>query len=112
DDSGLYQLLAVLNDETALEFYRARNANVEDPFVSVGCAGGAAPRTARDPGGTARVVCSDQSVPVGRLDLVAALDAGDARARRICRSRMALASHLDDVGRQEFAAALRECAVP
>ena len=60
---------------------------------------------------SARVSCSDGSVPWGHMDLAAALRMGDRRAEEVCRTRASLAAHLDDDGKRVFAAELRECAV-
>jgi hypothetical protein len=54
------------------------------------------------PGGAGRV-------PVARLDLAAALAAGDRDAKRVCESRATLARHLTDRARRAVSAALAEC---
>lgn len=109
DGSGLYQLLAVLSDESPLEAYRPREMNLDNPLVVIRCGGGGAPRTVPGKRGGMHVVCSDGSVPLGRLELPAALRAGDARARQICEARRVLEEHLDHAGRRAFAAALGAC---
>lgn len=110
DSSGFYQVLAVLSDEAPLETYRPRDLNVDDPFVHVRWDGGAEPRVRRLPRGAVHVTCADGSPPRGRLDLVAALRAGDARARAVCRARAKLAHHMDDAARRRFDSSLRACA--
>jgi hypothetical protein len=110
DGNGFYQILAVLSDEAPLELYRPRDLNVDDPFVRIRCGDGAPPEVGRRPNGETRVTCLDGSVPVGRLDLLGALSAGDERAKGVCRARVMLAAHLDEAGQRVFGSALRECA--
>jgi hypothetical protein len=112
DGSGLYQILAVLRDETPLESYRPRDVNLDNPFVQILCGDGGAPQTVRGSHDSARASCSDGSVPRGRLDVVAALKSGDQRARQVCQARASIAAHLDEAGKRAFAEGLRECASP
>ena len=109
DASGLYQLLAVLSDESPLEAYRPREMNAEDPFVTFSCRGVQSPAVTRVAAGAARINCPDGSVPIGRLDLRAALRARDPHAARVCEARLALEGHMDATGRAAFAAAFDEC---
>lgn len=109
DGSGLYQVLAVLSDDAPLEFNRPRDLNVDDPKVRIACADGRSPAVVREAGGAVRAGCADGSVPRGRLALADTLRAGSQRAAAICRARVYLAAHLDELGRHEFEAALREC---
>jgi hypothetical protein len=108
DASGFFQISTVLYDHAPLETYRARNANAGDPFVHFVCG---PTRTgaivAGDPLG--RVRCPSGEIPVGVLDVRAALTAGDVHARRLCESRRWLFGHLDDPGRAQFGEAAAEC---
>jgi len=111
DGSGLYQILAVLSDQSPLERYRPREMNLDDPFVRIQCDGSApVTRTARS--GGFHVSCADGSVPVGRLDIGAALAAGDERALGVCAARLALEGHMDAPGRDAFAEAFAACRTP
>jgi hypothetical protein len=109
DASGLYQILAVLFDESPLEQYRPREMNIDDPLVQMHCRRADPPRITRGRDGSRGVDCADGSVPVGRFDLPAALRAGDTRAAEICIARRMLFRHLDSEGRRAFAQAFTAC---
>ena len=109
DADGLYAVVSVLRDEAPLETHRARDMNEGDPFVRVTCDDGAAGTIVPGRRGRRHFSCADGSVPRGRLDLPAALAAGDAHAKAVCASRAYLAAHMDDDGRSAFARVLTEC---
>ena len=110
DGAGLYVIATVLADGAPLETHRAREMNVEDPFVSVTCgADGSPPRLVRRAGGARRYDCDDGRVPYARYDLPAALASGDDHARAVCRSRAYLFEHMDVGGRAAYAGAFSAC---
>lgn len=104
DGRGSFAILAALTSETAVETYRPVDPNREDPHVSYRCASGAL-ELRRD---SAR--CSDNSVPLAKLDVAAALAEGDEHAGAVCETRRFLFDHLDDFGRRAFSDAFTECA--
>jgi hypothetical protein len=110
DGAGLYVIATVLADGAPLETHRAREMNVEDPFVSVTCgADRSAPRLVRRAGGARHYDCDDGSVPYGRYDLPAALARDDDHARAVCRSRSYLFEHMDPTGQAAFASSFSVC---
>ena len=108
DASGLFAVATVLTDRAPVETHRPRDANADDPFVSVWC--GAVRATLQsEPNGARRFVCSDGAVAEARLDLRGALAVGDAHAEAVCRSRAYLFEHLDATGRATFASSFQPC---
>lgn len=105
DASGLYSLLATLEDEQIVETYRPRDANEGDRFVTRTCTDGSSPRVRAS--GWPR--CDDGRAPFARLDVAAARRAGDAHAEAVCASRRALAAYLADDVRAAYARELEEC---
>jgi hypothetical protein len=110
DASGFFQVSSVLRDESPLEVYRPRNANAGDSLVRFVCKDGGDAQV--EANARANVHCPGGSVPVGILDLPAAMKAGDPHARRLCASRRYLYAHLDAAARDAFASAERECEAP
>jgi hypothetical protein len=108
DGSGFFQVSTVLEDRAPLETYRPRNANAGDRFMRFVCGEDETPAIA-DRGMRGRVRCPGGDVPIGVLDVRAALDAGDPHATRMCASRLWLFSHLDAVAQAGFHAAAAEC---
>lgn len=102
DGAGFYALLALFRDEGPLEDHRPVHPALAHPFISVSCPEGAA----LDP---VRARCSDGSVAQARLDVAAALAAGDRHAKSVCRARRALWPRLSDEARQVFAPSLVSC---
>jgi hypothetical protein len=101
DGSGLFQLSTILRDRLPFETYRPRDANLGDPYVARFCGA-----TRVD---SSVVRCADGSVMEGELDVRTAVQHRDTHALRVCQSRRALASHLDDAGREAFREPLAEC---
>jgi hypothetical protein len=101
DHSGLFQVLAVLGDDGPVERYRPRNPNESQRFASARCDGREVTWATRR--------CADGSRPFAHLDVPAAMAAGDAHARRLCASRLAVGAHLDELGRRTFHDALLAC---
>ncbi len=104
DDSGLFQIQAVLENRLPLESYFPRDPNLENPLVTVYC--GKMPQQQKSE------VCADGSVPTGELDLKAALGQMNPRAVGVCAARRYLYEHLDDAGRRAFSASFVTCGTP
>jgi hypothetical protein len=109
DDGGLFAIQTVLTDEAPVERHRARDMNAGDRFVHVTC--GTAPARLVTAGPRVYFDCDDGPVPVARVDLGAALGAGDPHARAVCASRRYLFDHLAPSERAAFAHAFAECEI-
>lgn len=107
DGSGFFTPQTVLLDEIVLEGYGGVDRNLDDPWITVRCPDGA-PVQHQERGARVRATCED-GLPLARLDLRAALAAGDERAQQTCRARRYLHAHLDARGRERFASALSAC---
>lgn len=108
DASGLYTVATVLADEAPIERYRRHGRDHGDPFITFWC--GLEGPVSADSDDIARTpTCADGAVPTGRIDLPAALAAGDPHARALCRARIYLHRHLDAAGQRAFAGALAPC---
>ena len=110
DGSGLFELLAVLRDESPIEMNRPRDMNVGLPFVEVRCGAARAELQVR-PDGARRFVCKDGSVPIGKLDVARAMAANDPYAQEVCKARRYLYDHMDDGARKEFQAGFAACGI-
>lgn len=111
DDSGFFVPMSVLVDTAPLETHRPRDMNADDPFISLECPEGRQPILDENDNGARRWRCPDGRVPVGTLDVKAALKQRDAHAQAVCASRKYLAQHMDAAGRASFASALAECGI-
>ena len=100
--------LVAMRDDSPLETYAPSDPNASDRFMRYECAG---TPTGVKPTGSTSLRCPDGSVPRVRLELAAALAAGDAHARRVCASRRALAAFFDSEARSAHAAGLDACSV-
>jgi hypothetical protein len=112
DADGLYTIATVLEDEAPLETHRARDMNEGDPFIRIMCGDGSDATLSNGPRRRRHYTCAEGSVPRGRIDLRAALDANDLHGRAVCASRAYLAAHMDEEGRAAFSEAFRECGLP
>ncbi len=111
DGSGFFQVSTVFSDRAPLETYRLNNANASDPFLHFACGEGDTPASlAREAFG--RATCPGGEVPVGVLDVRAALRAADPHVLRVCASRRFLYDHLDPDGKRLHAPAIAECDLP
>jgi len=112
DASGMHVFRYVLADRAPLETYRPLDPNADDPFVTYECGGQPTDRAQLvGPPGTTAVRCPNGDVPTLRYALADALDAGDARAQRVCESRRALATWMTERARAAFADALATCGI-
>jgi hypothetical protein len=105
DGSGFFTPQTVFADAIVLERYGGHDPNLDDPAVAITCPDGR-PATRHSEGTRKRAACADQAVAIARLDDQAV---EPARLERICRARRYLFDHLDDQGKQVFAAALLPC---
>jgi hypothetical protein len=109
DRAGFYVILSVLADAAPLENHRPREANVDDPFVTVSCGEDEASLVTTDTG--PRYTCPDDRVPFARMDVARALAAGQPHAGAVCSSRRYLHEHMDDEARAAFAPSFAECGI-
>jgi len=105
DASGFFTPATVLLDEIPVESYGSHDRNWSDPFVTLVCPDGTPEPSKR----AATTVCPADAVPMGHFDLAAALQMGDLRAVRVCRSRRYLYEHLDTHAKARFAASVALC---
>jgi hypothetical protein len=114
DAAGWFVPETVLLDRAPLERHRPRDLNVDAPFVHFECptadgAPSAEVREHRD--GTRWPTCADGLTAIGVFDMTRALASGDPHAAKVCGSRRALWSRLDDEGRRAFADGFTSCGI-
>jgi hypothetical protein len=109
DRAGFYAMLSVLGDAAPLETHRPRDTNVDDPFVEVSC--GADTASLVNTRGGARYTCPGDRVPVARLNVAKAIEAGQPHAAAVCRSRRYLYDHMDVAARAAFAPSFTACGI-
>ena len=83
--------------------------NTSDPFIALECPDGRAPILDENDFGARRYRCPDGKVPVGTLDMRAALARNDAHALAVCASRKYLFERMTDDATRAFADAFAEC---
>lgn len=98
DASGLYTLLATLENDARVETYRPVDANDGRPIT----------RTCED-GSQPSPRCDDGSAPRARLDVRAGVEARDPSTVALCASRRSLAPFLSREVRIAYATELAEC---
>ena len=107
DASGFYLPLAVLSERTPVPQHRARDLNVDDPFVTVRC--GERPARVGRVEGVEKYECADGSLPTGFRDIRAGLRAGDAYTRAVCAARAYLFARMAAEDRRPFAGEFGDC---
>lgn len=107
DHDGFFVPLSVLFDDGIVERHRPRDPNLKDPFVTLRCARGEV--TVMEQGAAREARCQNGEAVRARLDVRAALAAGDAHADAVCNARRYLRAHMDDAGRARFAEAFSVC---
>lgn len=98
DASGLYTLLATLENDARVETYRPVDANDGRPVT----------RTCED-GSVPSPRCDDGSAPRARLDVHAGIESRDPSTLALCASRRSLAPFLSQEVRLAYAPELAEC---
>lgn len=109
DSRGFLQTPSVLSDEITVRNHREWDLNADDRFVTVTCSG--QPVKAVTRAGMRGYACPNGVAPMGRLDVAAALAAGEQHAKDLCASRRYLFDHMDDGARAAFAPAFTECGI-
>ncbi|HHO51334.1 MAG TPA: hypothetical protein ENK18_10780, partial [Deltaproteobacteria bacterium] len=84
DHAGWFTPLTLLTETVPLEIYGVFDPNLSDPHVRISCPEGAP--VVPSPGGNRHASCPDRAIPLGTLDVTAALASGDDHARAHCRS--------------------------
>ena len=110
DEDGFFQPITVLSDTMTLVNSRPWDLNADDPYITVRCGKDRAELTTRGDS-YRRYVCPDHAVPVGTLDMSAALEHKDPHAFGVCAARKYLYEHMTAESRKAFAAAFAECSI-
>ncbi|HEX5436473.1 MAG TPA: hypothetical protein VFW98_04905 [Gemmatimonadaceae bacterium] len=111
DATGFFQPITVLTDPMTLVNDRPWDLNVDDPYITVWC--GTHKAKLHTKGNSERwYSCTDHRVPVGKLEMAAALKHKDPHARKVCASRRYLYEHMTAKGRDDFARYFAECSIP
>ena len=101
DAQGLFSLRSLFSDEDAVERYRPVDTNAGDGLMEPTCPGSELDLEA------AR--CRDERRARMRLDVRRGRQEKSPHVERVCASRRAVASHLDESGRASLAATISEC---
>lgn len=107
DDDGFYQPILVMTDRMAVLHDRPWDLNADDPYITVRC--GTIKTKAITKGDKRYYRCADGRVPIGTLDMVAALKHHDPHAMKVCSARAYLYAHMDATGRKAYARDMAEC---
>lgn len=110
DADGFFQPITVLADTMTLVNMRPWDMNAGDPYITVWCGGYKARLTVKGDS-YRRYTCPDHHVPVGKLDMAAALRHNDPHALKVCASRRYLYEHMTAKGRKAFARYFEECSI-
>lgn len=110
DADGFYQPITVLTDTMTLVNDRPWDLNVGDPYITVWCGTYRAKLTTRGDM-YRRYTCPSHLVPIGKLDMAAALEHRDPHALKVCAARKYLYEHMTDQGRKAFGRGFRECSI-
>lgn len=107
DAEGFFQPISVLQTEMTVRNHRPADLNSNDRFITVYC--GTQPIRAKWNEWAIWYECPQGQVPVGKLNMAAALQARDPHALQVCQSRAYLFKHMDEKARAAFAPAFAEC---
>ncbi|MGH8320225.1 MAG: hypothetical protein ACREUL_20030 [Steroidobacteraceae bacterium] len=110
DADGFYQPITVLTDTMTLVNIRPWDLNAGDPYITVWCGRKKAQLTTQDHS-YRRYTCSDNGVPTGRLDILAAFRHRDSHALKVCAARRYLYQHMAKDARKAFARGFAECSI-
>jgi hypothetical protein len=109
DADGFFQPITVLTDRMTVRNARPWDLNADDPFITVWC--GSQKTTAVANGDQRGYTCPDNGVPIGKLDMPAALEHKNKHALQVCDARKYLYAHMQEDGRKAFAASFLECGI-
>jgi hypothetical protein len=109
DSHGFFQPTTVLEDTMAIRDHRRWDLNADDPFVTVWCGSQQVRATAT--GDSRRYQCPNDAVPIGKLQLTAAVAKRDSHALQVCESRKYLYMHMDDKARDAYRVGFQECSI-
>ena len=109
DSQGFFQPITVLANRMTVRDSRKWDLNADDPFITVWC-GNERVRAVTE-GDSRSYRCADGGVPVGELQLAAALKNKDAHALQVCASRRYLYQHMDSKARKAYHTAFAECSI-
>lgn len=107
DADGFFQPILVMKDSMNVVNIRPWDRNAEDPYITVWC--GSREVKAVTHGDHRGYSCADGRVPVGKLDMVAALKHHDRHAEQVCAAREYLYAHMDATGKKAFRREVAEC---
>ncbi len=110
DADGFYQPITVLTDSMTLVNIRPWDLNIDDPYITVWCGKARAGLTTKG-NDYRRYLCPGNAVPVGKLDMAAALAHQDPHALAVCASRKYLYEHMTGTDRKDFASGFAECSI-
>ncbi len=109
DSHGFFQPVTVLETRMIVRDSRKWDLNADDPFIAVWC--GTRQTRAITDGDRRYYKCPDGAVPIGELQLSAALKSKDAHALQVCESRRYLYQHMDQKARDVYRSAFVECSM-
>lgn len=107
DADGFFQPILVMKDSMGVVNIRPWDRNPDDPYITVWCGSDAVKAVTH--GDHRGYACADGRVPVGKLDMAAALKHHDRHAEEVCAAREYVYKHMDAVGKQAFAREAAEC---
>jgi hypothetical protein len=110
DADGFYQPITVLTDSMTLVNMRPWDLNVDDPYITVWCEKARARLTTKG-NDYRRYLCPGNGMPVGKLDMAAALAHRDPHALAVCAARKYLYAHMTAGDRKDFASGFAECSI-
>jgi len=109
DADGFFQPITVLTDSMTVRNARPWDLNADDPFITVWCGSHITKAVAK--GDQRGYTCPDYGVPVGKLDMLAALKHKDKHAIQVCAARKYLYGRMQADGRKAFAPFFAECGI-
>lgn len=111
DASGLYTVVAVLQDHVDVSNHRLADVNHDDPFVEVRCGERPAHLEMDIEDREQRFVCPDGATPVAHRDVETALAEGDEYTERLCELRRFLFERSTPAAREAFRESYAVCGI-
>ena len=108
DASGFYTPLSVLSDQAPLPETRARDLNMEDPFIDFTCVDGNEP-IIRNKISFHPMYCQDGMAVLAVRNIKEGIRSEDSYTSKICDSRYYLYRHMDLSAKKIFSAYIAEC---